>query len=63
MRREAVREPLTLREAGAINLPAGADRIQSLALIVGGAGVLVTLAALAFDPRYFFRAWLVGWVY
>jgi hypothetical protein len=63
MRREAVREPLTLREAGAINLPAGADRIQSLALIVGGAGVLVTLAALAIDPRYFFRAWLVGWVY
>jgi hypothetical protein len=54
---------LTLREAGEINLPAGADRLQSLALIVGGVGVLVTLAALVIDPRYFFRAWLVGWVY
>ncbi|MEA2559542.1 MAG: hypothetical protein QOH06_1046 [Acidobacteriota bacterium] len=63
MRHEAAREPLTLREAGEINLPAGADRLQSLALIVGGVGVLVTLAALVIDPRYFFRAWLVGWVY
>jgi hypothetical protein len=63
MRREAVREPLTLREAGEINLPAGADRIQRLALIVGIVGVLVTALAIVIDVDYFFRAWLVGWVY
>ena len=62
MRHEA-REPLTVREAGAINLPAGADRIQSLALYAGIAGVVVTALAFFIDPDYFFRAWLVGWVY
>jgi hypothetical protein len=62
MRHEA-REPLTLREAGAIHLPAGADRIQSLALYAGIAGVVVTALAFFIDPDYFFRAWLVGWVY
>jgi hypothetical protein len=63
MRHEAAREPLTLGEAGAINLPAGADRIQSLALYAGIAGVVVTALAFLIDPDYFFRAWLVGWVY
>lgn len=63
MRHEAAREPLTLREAGEINLPEGAARLQSLALIAGAAGVVVTLLALLFDPRYFFRGWLVGWVF
>jgi hypothetical protein len=63
MRREAAREPLTLREAGEIRLPAGADRIQSLALYAGIAGVVVTALAFLIDADYFFRAWLVGWVY
>jgi len=63
MRHEAAREPLTLREAGAINLPAGAGRLQSLALYTGIVGVIVTAAAFLIDPDYFFRAWLVGWVY
>ena len=62
MRHEA-REPLTVREAGAIELPAGVDRIQSLALYAGIAGVVVTALAFFIDPDYFFRAWLVGWVY
>lgn len=62
MRHEA-REPLTLREAGELELPAGADRLQSLALYAGIAGVLVTALALAIDRDYFFRGWLVGWVY
>jgi hypothetical protein len=61
--RHEVREPLTLREAGEINLPEGAGRLQSLALIAGIAGVVVTALALLIDPDYFFRAWLVGWVY
>lgn len=61
--RHEPREPLTLREAGEIDLPAGADRIQSSALYVGIAGVVVTALALLIDADYFFRAWLVGWVY
>ena len=63
MRHEAAREPLTLREAGAINLPEGAGRLQSLAFFAGIAGVVVTALALLIDADYFFRAWLVGWVY
>lgn len=61
--RHEVREPLTLREAGEINLPEGAGRLQSLALYAGIAGVVVTALAFLIDPDYFFRAWLVGWVY
>jgi hypothetical protein len=61
--RHEVREPLTLGEAGAINLPEGAGRLQTFALYAGIAGVVVTAAALLIDPGYFFRAWLVGWVY
>jgi hypothetical protein len=63
MRHEAAREPLTLGEAGAIRLPAGAARLQSLALYAGIAGVIVTAIAFFIDRDYFFRAWLVGWVY
>ena len=61
--RHEPREPLTLREAGEIDLPAGAGRIQTSALYVGIAGVVVTALALLIDADYFFRAWLVGWVY
>ena len=63
MRHEPAREPLTIREAGEISLPAGVDRLQRLALIAGGAGVLVTVLALFIDRDYFFRGWLVGWVF
>ena len=63
MRREEAREPLTLREAGELSLPAGADRLQRLALIAGVAGVVVTALAFLVDRDYFFRAWLVGWVF
>jgi len=63
MRHEPAREPLTLGEAGAIQLPAGAARLESLALYAGIAGVVVTALAFFVDRDYFFRAWLVGWVY
>lgn len=57
------REPMTLGEAAAVELPAGADRLQRLALVAGVAGVVVCLVGLLLDRDYFFRAWLVGWTY
>lgn len=57
------REPMTLGEAATVNLPAGADRVQRLALIAGVVGVVVCLLGLLLDRDYFFRAWLVGWTY
>ncbi|MBW8877710.1 MAG: hypothetical protein JF614_22305 [Acidobacteria bacterium] len=42
---------------------AGIDRLQRLALIAGGAGAVVCLAGLLLSPHYFFRAYLVGWVF
>jgi hypothetical protein len=63
MRAAAHREPLTLGEAAAINLPAGADRLQRTALIAGVAGLVVCVLGAFLSPDYFFRSWLVGWVY
>lgn len=57
------REPMTLGEAAAVELPASAGRLQWLALIAGVAGVVLCLVGLLFDRDYFFRAWLVGWTY
>ncbi|MES1240189.1 MAG: hypothetical protein ABUT39_01085 [Acidobacteriota bacterium] len=57
------REPLSLNEAAAINLPAGADRLQRTALLAGVAALVVCVLGAFLSPDYFFRAWLVGWVY
>jgi hypothetical protein len=58
------REPLSLGEAAALQLPDAADRLQRNALIAGGAGLAICLiGGLLLSPDYFFRAWLVGWVY
>lgn len=58
------REPLSLGQAAAITLPAAADRLQRTALGAGLAGLAVcALGGLLVSPDYFFRAWLVGWVY
>ena len=43
--------------------PAAVDRVQRLGLIAGGAGAVLCLLGLFLSPAYFFRAWLVGWVY
>jgi hypothetical protein len=43
--------------------PADVDRLQSLGLIVGGVGAVLCLLGLFLSPSYFFRAWLVGWVF
>lgn len=63
MRAAVQREPLTLSEAAAINLPAGADRLQRTALIAGVVALVVCVLGAFLSPDYFFRSWLVGWVY
>jgi hypothetical protein len=63
MRAVAKRDPLTLAEAAGINLPDGAAGLQRTALIVGIAGVAVCGLGAFVSPDYFFRSWLVGWVY
>jgi hypothetical protein len=63
MRAAVKREPLSLNEAAAINLPAGADRLQRTALIAGVVALVVCVLGAFLSPDYFFRSWLVGWVY
>lgn len=64
MRAVEKREPLTLGEAAALKLPPAADGLQRTALIAGGVGLAVCIAGgLLLSPEYFFRSWLVGWVY
>jgi len=55
----------SLRRAGvpAYAAPAAVDRVQRLGLIAGGVGGVLCLVGLFLSPAYFFRAWLVGWVY
>src|SRR3954471_20066491 len=50
-------------EAAAFTAPADVDRIQRLALITGAVGLVVSLIGLFLSPQYFYRAWLVGWVF
>lgn len=53
-------------EAAAYAAPAGPDgidRLQRLALIAGGLGAVVCVVGLLLSRPYFFRAWLVGWVF
>ncbi len=56
-------EPLSLSEAAAINLPEGADGLQRTAFIVGAVALVVCVLGAFLSPDYFFRSWLVGWVY
>jgi hypothetical protein len=43
--------------------PAAVDRIQRLGLIVGVIGIVAMVAGFFLAPEYFFRAYLVGWVF
>lgn len=63
MRAAVQREPLSLNEAAAINLPEDADRLQRTAFITGVAALVVCILGAFLSPDYFFRSWLVGWVY
>ena len=55
----------SLRRTGvpAYAAPADLDRVGRLGLIAGGIGAVLCLLGLFLSPAYFFRAWLVGWVY
>jgi hypothetical protein len=57
------REPSSPFDPAAFAAPAAVDRIQRLALIAGGAAAVLCLLGLFLSPDYFFRAYLVGWVY
>ncbi len=56
------RDPLR-SEAATYTAPAEVDRLQRLALIAGGLGAVVCVVGLLLSRQYFFRAWLVGWVF
>lgn len=49
--------------AAAFAAPAAVDRIQRLGLIVGVVGAVLCAIGFFVSPDYFFRSWLVGWVY
>jgi hypothetical protein len=49
--------------AAAFAAPAAVDRIQRLGLIVGIVGAVLCAIGFFVSPEYFFRSWLVGWVY
>jgi len=50
-------------DAAAFAAPADVDRVQRLALLTGGIGLVASLLGLWLSPQYFYRAWLVGWVF
>lgn len=49
--------------AAAFAAPAAVDRIQRLGLLVGVVGAVLCAIGFFVSPDYFFRSWLVGWVY
>ncbi|HSS51074.1 MAG TPA: hypothetical protein VLX28_19205, partial [Thermoanaerobaculia bacterium] len=50
-------------DPAAFSAPADVDGVQRLALITGVVGLVVSLLGLWLSPQYFYRAWLVGWVF
>jgi hypothetical protein len=52
--------PLDARSFAA---PAAVDRLQRLGLIVGVVGAVLCAIGFFVSREYFFRSWLVGWVY
>ena len=49
--------------APAFTAPAAVDRLQTLGLVVGVAGLVLSALGWFLSPDYFFRGYLVGWVY
>ena len=50
-------------DAAALAAPSAVDGLQRTALWTGIAGLVVCALGGALAPDYFFRSWLVGWVY
>ena len=43
--------------------PSDVDRIQRLGLVAGGLGAVLCILGFVLSPAYFFRGWLVGFVF
>jgi hypothetical protein len=50
-------------DAEAFAAPAAVDRLQKLALVIGVAGLAGSVLGFFLNPDYFFRGYLVGWLY
>lgn len=59
----AVVEPVRRLDAAALSAPAAVDRLRFLALVAGGVGAVGLIAGFFLQPSYFFRSYLVGWVF
>jgi hypothetical protein len=55
-------EPIR-RANTAYSAPAAVDRLQTLGLIAGGLGLILSVLGFFLSREYFFRGYLVGWVY
>jgi len=49
--------------SSAFAAPAAVDRLQTLGLIAGGLGLVLSVLGFFLSREYFFRGYLVGWVY
>ena len=56
-------EPVRRIDPAELSAPAAVDRLRALALMGGGAGVVLLVIGLLMRPEYFFRSYLVGWVF
>jgi hypothetical protein len=56
-------EPVRRFDPAALSAPAAVDRLRVLALMAGGAGAVLLVIGLLIRPDYFFRSYLVGWVF
>jgi hypothetical protein len=62
MTTDSIRRPSSLASP-AFAAPANVDRLQTFGLIAGAVGLVLSLIGLFVSPDYFFRGYLVGWVF
>jgi hypothetical protein len=51
------------RNAPAFTAPASIDRLQTAGLVMGGLGLVLSILGFVLSREYFFRAYLVGWMF
>jgi hypothetical protein len=56
-------EPIRRIDPAALSAPAAVDRLRVLSLAAGAAGAVALIIGLIAQPSYFFRSYLVGWVF